>query len=195
MSDVSQGPGWWMASDGKWYPPESAPGYQQQGQQFGQVPGMMPNYPTGPNTTFVQVPTDALGRPLAGWWLRVAATLIDGLLMGAIEVAIRAGTGQSSYLATIASLIIVLAYQALMLASQGQTLGNMAAGTIVVDAATGAPVTSGKAWARSAMDVVFRVGTMLFVIPILVDDLWPLWDKQKQTLHDKVAGTVVVKRR
>jgi Domain of unknown function (DUF4190) len=22
MSDTSQGPGWWMASDGKWYPPE-----------------------------------------------------------------------------------------------------------------------------------------------------------------------------
>jgi Domain of unknown function (DUF4190) len=26
MSDVSQGPGWWYASDGKWYPPEQAPG-------------------------------------------------------------------------------------------------------------------------------------------------------------------------
>ncbi|MGI9602182.1 MAG: YbjQ family protein [Acidimicrobiales bacterium] len=25
MSDVSQGPGWWQASDGKWYPPETAP--------------------------------------------------------------------------------------------------------------------------------------------------------------------------
>jgi hypothetical protein len=25
MSDVSQGPGWWLASDGKWYPPEQAP--------------------------------------------------------------------------------------------------------------------------------------------------------------------------
>ena len=25
MSDTSQGPGWWLASDGKWYPPESAP--------------------------------------------------------------------------------------------------------------------------------------------------------------------------
>ena len=24
MSDTSQGPGWWIASDGKWYPPESA---------------------------------------------------------------------------------------------------------------------------------------------------------------------------
>jgi len=25
MSDVSQGEGWWQASDGKWYPPEAAP--------------------------------------------------------------------------------------------------------------------------------------------------------------------------
>ena len=25
MSDVSQGPGWWLASDGKWYPPEQHP--------------------------------------------------------------------------------------------------------------------------------------------------------------------------
>jgi hypothetical protein len=27
MSDVSQGPGWWLASDGRWYPPESQPNY------------------------------------------------------------------------------------------------------------------------------------------------------------------------
>lgn len=25
MSDTSQGPGWWLASDGRWYPPELAP--------------------------------------------------------------------------------------------------------------------------------------------------------------------------
>jgi hypothetical protein len=25
MSDISQGPGWWQASDGKWYPPEQQP--------------------------------------------------------------------------------------------------------------------------------------------------------------------------
>jgi hypothetical protein len=25
VSDFSQGPGWWQASDGKWYPPQSAP--------------------------------------------------------------------------------------------------------------------------------------------------------------------------
>lgn len=28
MSDASQGYGWWMASDGKWYPPESHPDYR-----------------------------------------------------------------------------------------------------------------------------------------------------------------------
>ena len=26
MSDVSQGPGWWQASDGRWYPPTARPG-------------------------------------------------------------------------------------------------------------------------------------------------------------------------
>jgi hypothetical protein len=28
MSDVSNGPGWWQASDGKWYPPEEKPSYE-----------------------------------------------------------------------------------------------------------------------------------------------------------------------
>lgn len=27
VSEASQGPGWWLASDGRWYPPEQAPGY------------------------------------------------------------------------------------------------------------------------------------------------------------------------
>lgn len=31
MSDVSQGPGWWLASDGKWYSPDQAPGYSWPG--------------------------------------------------------------------------------------------------------------------------------------------------------------------
>jgi hypothetical protein len=27
MTDTSQGPGWWLASDGRWYPPEAHPNY------------------------------------------------------------------------------------------------------------------------------------------------------------------------
>ena len=42
MSDVSQGPGWWQASDGKWYSPEQAPGAQPT------TPPVTP--PTGPPT-------------------------------------------------------------------------------------------------------------------------------------------------
>ena len=30
VSEYPQGPGWWMASDGKYYPPESAPGMSAQ---------------------------------------------------------------------------------------------------------------------------------------------------------------------
>jgi hypothetical protein len=63
MSDVSQGPGWWLASDGKWYPPETwtgpavptglpagspmpQPGGLPMGGQPmpGSMPGSMPGY-------------------------------------------------------------------------------------------------------------------------------------------------------
>jgi len=30
VSDTSQGPGWWLASDGRWYPPAAQPGYAVQ---------------------------------------------------------------------------------------------------------------------------------------------------------------------
>ena len=43
MSDLSQGPGWWQASDGKWYPPERHPDYRPP----------PPPPPTGPPTDSV----------------------------------------------------------------------------------------------------------------------------------------------
>lgn len=56
MSDTSQGPGWWVASDGRWYPPADAP-------------------PTGPQPADPQ-PADAVAPDPAaptpttpGWWL------------------------------------------------------------------------------------------------------------------------------
>lgn len=36
MSDTSQGPGWWLASDGKWYPPELWTGPPNAGPAFPQ---------------------------------------------------------------------------------------------------------------------------------------------------------------
>ncbi len=48
---------------------------------------------------------------------------------------------------------------------------------------------SAGAFGRYAISIVFGI----FVIPALLDYLWPLWDEKKQSLHDKVVGSVVVK--
>ncbi|HVN52019.1 MAG TPA: hypothetical protein VMT43_11325 [Acidimicrobiales bacterium] len=47
MSDTSQGPGWWQASDGKWYPPEQAPGYQPPADAGGGGGGAAANFEIG----------------------------------------------------------------------------------------------------------------------------------------------------
>jgi hypothetical protein len=56
MSDFSQGPGWWQASDGKWYPPEQQPGPAPPG--YGQPPAAAYGY--GYATTPVAPRTDGL---------------------------------------------------------------------------------------------------------------------------------------
>ena len=48
MSDVSQGPGWWQASDGRWYPPEQHPGARAALPPPGMVPGAAPGGPFAP---------------------------------------------------------------------------------------------------------------------------------------------------
>ncbi len=52
MSDTSQGPGWWVASDGRWYPPELHPNFRAQ------TPPPMP--PTMPLLSPTGTPEQAL---------------------------------------------------------------------------------------------------------------------------------------
>ncbi len=42
MSDVSQGHGWWIASDGKWYPPDLHPSVREKQAQQQQKPHWTP---------------------------------------------------------------------------------------------------------------------------------------------------------
>ena len=66
MSDASQGPGWWQASDGKWYPPEQAPGAQPTTPPAGAAPGIPPQ---GPPPGGFGAPAGApggFGQPAAG---------------------------------------------------------------------------------------------------------------------------------
>ena len=60
MSDTSQGPGWWLASDGKWYPPELWTGPPQSGPS---VPQNAPNLYSGQ----IQTPVPS-GGPYGGQW-------------------------------------------------------------------------------------------------------------------------------
>jgi Domain of unknown function (DUF6777) len=56
MSDTSQGPGWWRASDGRWYPPEQPPG---------DAPPVAPA-PSGPSGSPRRVP----------WWMVAVAAFV-----------------------------------------------------------------------------------------------------------------------
>ena len=77
MSDFSQGPGWWQASDGKWYPPEQAPGAQPTAPPPG-APGAYgapaPGYGAPPA---YGAPGAAPQGQLAEWPERALSGLID----------------------------------------------------------------------------------------------------------------------
>ena len=75
MSDVSQGPGWWIASDGKWYPPQQHPDYRppappQPPTQAAQPPPsapIAPTVPVSPRPSVAPHVSDVSQGP--GWWI------------------------------------------------------------------------------------------------------------------------------
>ena len=82
----------------------------------------------------------------------------------------------------------------------GQTLGKRLVRVRVIDTGTGELVGPQRGLMRALPPLAFGVlgllGPVTFSLAIvasLLDGLWPLWDQQRQTWHDKVAGTVVVK--
>ena len=99
MSDQSQGPGWWQASDGKWYAPELHPNYVPSAPVAG-PPGITPPLPpvttqiapvvtqTLP-TTAAQAPEEmVIGQPKVlsahvprRWWLWAAPVIAGGLAL------------------------------------------------------------------------------------------------------------------
>lgn len=48
MSDTSQGPGWWQASDDKWYPPDQVPGPAPAAPPWGSGSGYGPTHTSPP---------------------------------------------------------------------------------------------------------------------------------------------------
>lgn len=77
-------------------------------------------------------------------------------------------------------------YHGVLVARSGQTPGKRVMGIKVVDAATGGPVTLGRATLRWVVQTL--ASGQLFGLGYL----WMLWDDQGRTWHDMAARTAVV---
>lgn len=156
------------------------------------------------------------GLALSGWWRRVGSSVIDSLVLFPVSL-IAALTNHHSYNtplgtfqayswssgASVVSNLIRIVGVAIYLyfiwtLRNGQSLGNQATGTRVV-MVDGSPITSQAALKRvgfiTALALAGFLGAALVTIAFVVDlldKLWPLWDPRKQTLHDKVAETIVI---
>ena len=176
--------------------------------QSGYATGPAPPGAFAPRTV---VPWPPAESELAGWGRRAVATLIDGLIVGAITLAALAalgagifGGGESGVVELIvggilAALVfgaIALVYApAVMAKTNGQTLGKMISGCRVVR--PGAKRTD--FWWSAYREVLVK-GILLGIaasltggIAYLVDYLWPLFNGQNRALHDYVVDSRVVR--
>ncbi|HST16720.1 MAG TPA: RDD family protein [Gaiellaceae bacterium] len=139
-------------------------------------------------------PADAQ-RVLAGWWSRVAAFLIDWLVLIVAIVLIEAIARVVQSTVVIVVLFVGWAFAALIGywvyfegSASGQTPGKHALG-IRVRGVGGGRASYGQALGRNLlrdlMAIFWPVG--------IANYLWPLWDRKNQCLHDKAASTIVVR--
>ncbi len=75
-------------------------------------------------------------------------------------------------------------------AHNGQTLGKQATGIRIVRD-DGEQMTFGRALLREGVGKYLLALVTLYIY-LVVDYLWPLWDRENQALHDKIASTHVV---
>lgn len=133
-----------------------------------------------------------------GFWARVGATLIDGILLGVIIWPILTAFYGESYwsseqfvqgpmdflLSWVFPAVAVIVFWVLKQA----TPGKMAVSAKIVDAKTGGDPTTGQCIGR-------YFSYFLAGLPLGLGIIWVAFDARKQGWHDKLAGTVVVRQK
>ncbi|MBA2609230.1 MAG: RDD family protein [Actinobacteria bacterium] len=120
--------------------------------------------------------------PRAGFGLRLVAAIIDGVLLSVVSLVLGVLGNPGRGL----GLLVGLAYYAYLEGGpSGQTVGKRAMNIRIIDAETGGAIGYGRAILR-------YFAKILSAIPCLLGYFWMLWDKNKQTWHDKIAVDVVV---
>jgi len=143
------------------------------------------------------VPVDGFGRPLAAWGQRLGAFVIDEVFIRIVSsLAVFALGLHHKFGGRILWLVLAIGYYAVLNGSEmGQTFGKRAFGIQVRDATgEGGSIGFGRAGMRFVTVGLFRI-VLFFGLFTLLDGLWPLWDPRRQALHDKIAGSVVVRVR
>lgn len=142
-------------------------------------------------------------------WLGPLFTAVSDFIDASVAAAEAGGamTDQNAYITemltaslpiTIVSLFVGLLYETVFLVWRGATPGKMALGTVVRRVGSPGKLTVVDAIKRqliglatAAVGVLPVVGLLGSIVSIL-DPAWLLWDPKRQTLHDKLADTVVV---
>jgi uncharacterized RDD family membrane protein YckC len=99
------------------------------------------------------------------------------------------------FLAGLAAALLMFAYDWVQHGLWGRTIGKRALGTKVVTASDRSKVSGGAAGGRAAVFALPPIVPLVGGLFALLNELWLLWDRQRQCLHDKAAKTVVIKVR
>lgn len=119
-----------------------------------------------------------LSYPRAGFFARLWATLLDGLVVGGILLMLPHRL--QSY-----ALVLWSAYHIALWAWKGSTIGGIILGIRCVRL-DGQPVNLPVAVIRS-------LASFLSAIVAFVGFFWVGWDRDRQSWHDKIAGTTMIK--
>jgi uncharacterized RDD family membrane protein YckC len=122
---------------------------------------------------------------LATWPVRVGAAIID-FLPFVVVVGIGYAIGDVVYYLAYLVGVAWIVYNRYILGGQGQSYGKKLLGLRLIKEETGQPIGAGMAFVRDLAHIVDS-------IICYVGWLFPLWDAKKQTLGDKIVGTLVTK--
>lgn len=149
-------------------------------------------------------PTDeTTGLVLASFGVRAAATIVDFLVLLIPEAALRFLLGNAIGLSAF---VVIFGFYLVLQWSRcdGRSVGNRVAHSRIVNADDGRSVSTYQAFNRylyleiyAFVDIFGALGganTIVLVALVygLVDNLFALFDRRNQTLHDKFARTIVV---
>jgi uncharacterized RDD family membrane protein YckC len=125
-------------------------------------------------------PLAAATLPRAGFWIRVAAAFLDTMII-IIPLGIAGGMEGGPGL----MFLCVAAYHAVMWKLKGTTIGGVICGLKVVRL-DDRPIDWGVA-------IVRALSAFISFFPACLGFIWVAFDDEKQSWHDKIAGTTVVR--